>query len=59
MTFGMFLAACVPIIVSHFAAKYLEKVAKKKSSLYGKALGLFLLLQYAYFFIGGLQPFKG
>jgi hypothetical protein len=59
MTWGMWMAAWVPIVVGHFSAKHLSKVSGVDSQqFYGEAMALIVIIQYAYFFIGSAQPFK-
>tara|TARA_R110001599_G_scaffold350659_1_gene581135 strand:+ start:730 stop:897 length:168 start_codon:yes stop_codon:yes gene_type:complete len=49
----LWFAAFVPVIVGHFAAKYLAKVAGNESeSFYAEAFVLFLFVQYGAYFIG-------
>lgn len=59
MGWDMWLAAWIPIIVGHFSAKYLAKLAGTDDQrFYGEAMALLVIIQYAYFFIGVMQPFK-
>ena len=59
MTWEMWLASWVPIVVGHFSAKHLSKVAGVDSlQFYGETMALIVIIQYVYFFIGSTHPFK-
>jgi len=50
----------LPLVVSHFAAKYVVKIssAENQKKLYAEVFAITAALQYACFFIGACHPFR-
>ena len=60
MPLDLWLAAWIPIVVGHLGTKHLAKAAHKTEvGFYGDTMALLIIIQYVYFFLGAMFPFKG